>query len=452
MKLIKNSNFFILSLLFASLVWFSESLIHTWLFKTGSMAHNLFHPEWHELWMRVTILLVGYLFGFYGWLMRARYEKTSNELRLSEIKYHTMADFTYDWEYWIGRDGKYVYISPSCERITGYRPDEFVADPGLLERITLPTDRALTSGHIHSVQENLGEHSFDFRIVTRNGEERWVNHMCRPIRLPDGTHWGHRGSNRDITQRKRAEEDLKKQKEALEISEKNIKYFSGKILSVREEEKRKLSRDLHDELGTMTVALGSSLLIAKDEIKDGNLSMAVEKIVQAEKTLKQTVEKIKKIATDLRPLNLDIVGLSEALKKYIADVQNGTKIMIGYRDDWQEKKIDPDIAIVLYRIVQEALSNILKHSRAQYAEINLCYRDELIKLNISDDGKGFDIASINDRILPGLGIRGMRERVESLGGQFLIRSIYGKGTKIDVALHVKNQQSEPASLMLSNYD
>ncbi len=144
-------------------------------------------------------------------------EGAKNALLASEERFRTVSDFTYDWEYWIGPEGNYLYVSPSCERITGYRPDEFQKDPGLLKRITHPDDRTEIENHIVKESEPEKVRSIDFRIVTRNGAERWISHFCQPVSSPEGSYLGRRVSNRDITQRKRAEEALQQARDNLEI-------------------------------------------------------------------------------------------------------------------------------------------------------------------------------------------------------------------------------------------
>jgi PAS domain S-box-containing protein len=125
----------------------------------------------------------------------------------NEERFRTIADFTYDWEYWISPDGKFVYVSPSCKRITGYRRDEFLEEPELLQKIVHPDDHATVAGHIHEEREDGDVHWINFRIITRSGEERWIEHICRPVYDTEGNWCGWRASNRDITERKRVEEE-----------------------------------------------------------------------------------------------------------------------------------------------------------------------------------------------------------------------------------------------------
>ena len=135
--------------------------------------------------------------------------RIQKNLAKSEERYRVVADFTFDWEYWITPDGKFIYVSPSCERITGYRPEEFIHDPGLLVTITHPDDRGRVITHLSNVKSDVGEHNaLEFRIITKNGEARWIGHECQPVYNTNSEYLGNRASNRDITERKEAEQKI----------------------------------------------------------------------------------------------------------------------------------------------------------------------------------------------------------------------------------------------------
>lgn len=137
-----------------------------------------------------------------------RGEQTEQVLRASELRFRTVADFTHDWEYWISPERSYLYVSPSCQRITGYAAEEFLQDPTLMERLVHPDDRALIEKHLRVEFDSHEALSLDFRLVTRQGEERWVGHICQPIFDESGQWLGRRASNRDITRRKHIEAEL----------------------------------------------------------------------------------------------------------------------------------------------------------------------------------------------------------------------------------------------------
>nr|WP_321352772.1 PAS domain S-box protein [uncultured Methanoregula sp.] len=139
------------------------------------------------------------------------------ELRESEAKFHTVADFTYDWELWLGPDKQILYCSPSCERITGYPPQAFITDPQLYTQIVYPDDRSLMEEHNRTAWETPEPRSVDFRIIHRDGSVRWIGHACQLVRDPDGTVRGRRISNREITERKYAEEELNRANRALRM-------------------------------------------------------------------------------------------------------------------------------------------------------------------------------------------------------------------------------------------
>lgn len=142
-----------------------------------------------------------------------RSRRVLDRLAESEQRFRTIADFTYDWEYWIGPDGRLLYMSPSCERITGYPFQAFLEDKGLLLAIIHADDRAQALEH----GRGNGVFHSEFRILTRQGEPRWISHFSQPVYGPDGAFLGRRASNRDITDRKRAELELRKTTEQLSV-------------------------------------------------------------------------------------------------------------------------------------------------------------------------------------------------------------------------------------------
>jgi PAS domain S-box-containing protein len=145
--------------------------------------------------------------------------KVEDSLRASEEKFKTVANYSYDWEYWVAPGGGFVFNSPSCARLTGHLAEEFMKDPRLLNAIIHPDDLARFKEHmVFSGDPSHGEicQSLDFRIRTRSGEERWISHVCQEVFDGNGRSLGRRASNRDITDRKQAEADLLVMKEELE--------------------------------------------------------------------------------------------------------------------------------------------------------------------------------------------------------------------------------------------
>ena len=158
---------------------------------------------------------VGLLFGqslLIGALLAERRSRrrAQTELVEAERRYRTVADFTSDWEYWTRPDGSFAYISPSCTAITGYDAAAFTSRPALLTDIIVEEDRAGWAEHRHGAGASTAPVRLEFRIRTAAGETRWIDHVCAPVIGEGGANLGTRGSNRDVTERKRSEEELQR--------------------------------------------------------------------------------------------------------------------------------------------------------------------------------------------------------------------------------------------------
>ena len=140
-------------------------------------------------------------------LVRKQHEES---LVQAEAKYRTVADFTYDWEYWANINDSLEYVSPACERISGYTIRDFIDNPSLFKEIIVPPDRDVWDRHYHDSRQELKPSEIQFRIQRRDGQICWIEHICQPVTDPQGCLKGFRASNRDITSRKLAEVDLRR--------------------------------------------------------------------------------------------------------------------------------------------------------------------------------------------------------------------------------------------------
>ena len=156
-----------------------------------------------------TLLIIGLFVNLH------KRRRAEAEIAASALRYRTVADYTHDWEYWSAPNGAINYVSPSCQRITGYSVGEFIEDPFLFFKIILPEDRKVWNQHDHEASNLVKPREIQFRIRTKGGETRWIDHNCLPVNDPQGKFLGVRASNRDITDRKKAEFEVQQQRNEL---------------------------------------------------------------------------------------------------------------------------------------------------------------------------------------------------------------------------------------------
>lgn len=156
-------------------------------------------------------------------------KKNSAQQKDCEEKYKIVADGTYDWEFWLNPEGQFLYISPSCARISGYDPEDFISDSELRIRLIHPEDIERFRLHVEEVEQKQSRGEVEFRIICKDGTIRWIGHVCQPVFDNQGRYLGVRGSKRDITDRKEGEVALRKSKEQFEL----LSEMSGQLLSTQ---------------------------------------------------------------------------------------------------------------------------------------------------------------------------------------------------------------------------
>jgi PAS domain S-box-containing protein len=316
---------------------------------------------------------------------------------------------------------EFPYISEGSEALVGYTPAQIQHPLMGLRNLVHPDDRA----DYHQVQDlaiaSDQDWSWQGRILTRQGEQRWADIKASARRLPNGrVAWD--GIVWDITQGKRAEL-------ALAQSQEQLRELSAHLESVREEEKARIAREVHDELGQMLTVL--KLEVSMCELAFADLDPGLhERLGSMKRLIAQLFQLVRDVATALRPPILD-AGIASAIEWQARRFEARTQIPCLVQVPDNLPALSDAKAIGLFRILQEALTNVMRHAQAHSVEIELVREDGQLRMTVSDDGTGFR----RDQPRPAsFGLVGVRERVLMLGGSMALDSEPGEGTSLSVTI------------------
>ncbi len=243
--------------------------------------------------------------------------------------------------------------------------------------------------------------------------------------------------NREISRREKLEVALRRSEQhvsaALKKSEalkEQLRGLSRSVLSVQEEERRKISRELHDVVAQALV--GINVRLATLKIESGrNIKRLAHNIALTQKMVTRSANIVHRFARELRPAALDDLGLMPALQSFMKSFTTRTGVRTHLNGFVGVEKLSAAKRTVLYRVAQEALTNVARHAHASHVDVTLSKDRNFVRMEVSDDGKSFDIqAVLMERKSKRLGMLGMRERIEMVRGSFEIESEVGKGTKI----------------------
>jgi PAS domain S-box-containing protein len=351
-------------------------------------------------------------------------------------RYSDIVDTSDDAIFSRSLDGRILTWNPAAERIFGYAREEMIGKKiDVLYSKTLPRDqRDLTAAAIS------GEHIVNFETVRcrKDGSDIDVAITISLIRDDEGCVAGSSAIMRDISARKKMERELleslrqqKRQEEALRESRDRLRELSAALQSIREAEKTRIARELHDELGQSLTALKmDAAVIAHDLLPE---QPELRKRADGMKRLiDSTVTSMRRISADLRPVMLDNLGLAPTLEWLTKDCssRNGIRVDLAMSDE--DLRVGGEIATAVFRIVQEALTNVVRHAQATTAKIDVVRTAGQVLVRVADNGKG--MAAADQRKSRSFGLLGMRERAYVLGGDFTVSSDEGQGTIIEAIL------------------
>lgn len=310
-----------------------------------------------------------------------------------------------------------IYISPAVEQIMGAKTDKFYEDMGFWLQCIHEEDRERVSkAYRNWLSGTAPEYKLEFRIVLPDGRIRWMaDHGA--LLYGDGDHLRFAtGIAKDITDQKQTEETLRR--------------LSGQLISAQEDERRRISRELHDHV-SQTLAL---LTVELEQLSRDDDDMALKKndlLAAMQRRLRALSSDIHALSHQLHPAKLKYLGLVSAIRAMCRDV-GSAGMTVDFTEHEVPRDLPEDIALTIYRVMQEGLQNVRKHSGSMYAEAELKKSFAELILRISDEGKGFN-SSTSDGT-EGLGLLSMRERLSSVGGALAISSAPGRGTVIEARI------------------
>jgi len=354
----------------------------------------------------------------------SEHKRHEENLKISEEKFRAIADYTVDWENWFSPDGRLLWINPAVERITGYSVEECQTMPDFPRPLFIQEDQTRIEGLFRDSLKGISREDSEFRIISKDGNQRWVSISSQPIYSDDGQPMGVRSSIRDISDRKHSEELTLQSREEL-------RRLYLRLAEVEEAERLRISRELHDRIGQSLSVVGINLSLLRSQSFSDLPRTAIIRIDHALKQIEEIAESVRGVIADLRPPTLDDYGLFASLQWYIDRLQERTGLSIRLCGSPPERTMPATVAIALFRIAQEALTNILKHAQANRVVLTLAEREGCVKLTITDNGKGFRLpvqAGGSDH----WGLLIMQERARSIGATLNLESSSGCGTTIRV--------------------
>lgn len=349
----------------------------------------------------------------------------------SELRFRTLAKTAPVGIFETDEKGNTVYVNEAWMEYSGLSYEDALNNEWM--NMIHPDDREdQINKWIERSQK--GETSFsEYRIINKSGQLRWVNGRAVPLKDNTERVTGYIGTIADVTEIKQALEILKQNHETLTEQTEQLRDLSTYLQQVREDERAKIAREIHDELGQQLTGLKMDISWLKRKVgpTDGEI---MRKFDDAMLLIDTAVKSIRLIVTELRPSVIDDLGLNAAFEWQVEEFSQRTGINVEYRSGFNDLDIDSNTSIGLFRILQESLTNVARHANAQKVMVNVGKKDGMLELTVKDDGVGFDTAIRQAE--HSYGLLGIKERINMMKGDFYIRSKPGDGTLISVSIPV----------------
>jgi len=322
---------------------------------------------------------------------------------------------------------QFTYVSPQAQKILGYWLERWTGETNFWKNHVFPDDRERVIGVCEKIVRDGRKRDFEFRMVSVHGQTLWFHAAAEVVKHP-GAPAELVGVMNDITDLKRAEE--------------RIRALSARLIRLQDDERRKVSRELHDSLGQYLTSIKINLELVKRE------STSIEQrhralLMESAETLERCVQEVRAVSYLLHPPLLDELGLLAALRWYTGGFSERSGIDVNLDAPRDCSRLSGEMELALFRIVQESLTNAQRHSESDTARVTLSEHSDRAEVRITDTGVGVP-AEIVERIkqgktIEGIGIRGMYERLRELGGRLEIES-GPMGTTVSAVLPLQHAE------------
>jgi two-component system, NarL family, sensor histidine kinase UhpB len=359
--------------------------------------------------------------------MRRAHLQISAALAASEARFEALASSlpVVVFQTLFHQDGgmSVVFVSEGSRAVLGIEPEDLQNDPGQLVDLIVAEDRESFLRSREQSAKSLAPCNWEGRVrVPGVGDVKWVNLRASTRRLPSGAVLSE-GIMTNITESKVAQESIHRSREQL-------RQLSSHVERVKEEERAHIAREIHDDLGATLTAAKIDLAFIRNRLPRDSAELR-QKTSEMEALLDEAIDTSRRLSQRLRPLILDH-GISAAIEWQAKDFSRRTGIACQLMCASDDLQLNPELSTALFRVFQETLTNITRHSGATRVEVGLVADSQTVVLTVRDNGRGLKAPDINK---PGsYGLRSMRERVEYLGGEIEINS--DAGTRIEVHIPV----------------
>jgi PAS domain S-box-containing protein len=321
-----------------------------------------------------------------------------------------------------------ILLKGSVRQLLGYTEEELITEKVKFIDLIYSDDKILIEDYIKKIKNHIKtDKELELRVITKDQTVKWIHFYFQNIADEFGNITQIQGFLYNVTQRKEVEEELK-------LSREKFRNLAMYLETAREEEKKRLALEIHDELGHALTAIKLELawILKKKFLRH---DIMIEKVRKMNELIESTIRKVRTISSDLRPSVLDHFGLEAALEWQASEFQKRSAVRCKIHLDKEAINIDEKTSTAIFRIFQEVLTNIAKHAKASRVDVVLEKNHNNIVLKVRDNGKGFKLEKTKKT--QSLGILGMTERANAIGGELSINSVIGVGTTVMLIVPLK---------------